>query len=130
MRKFILEIFTWWNGQTLGTRFFTWRKGKKVGKDEDGNTYYQSCEDRRWVIYHGPIEATRIPVRWHSWIHHRTDLVPSNTDHGDGERNGKMRHNKNKENKTGRSQVYNPNISIAGQKKENAGAGDYEAWTP
>jgi len=28
------EIFTWWNGQTLGTRLFTARHGKFVGEDE------------------------------------------------------------------------------------------------
>ena len=31
MKQFILQIFTWWNGQTLGTRFHTWRRGKLVG---------------------------------------------------------------------------------------------------
>ena len=27
------QIFTWWNGQTIGTRFHTWRFGTKVGQD-------------------------------------------------------------------------------------------------
>ncbi|HET7716433.1 MAG TPA: NADH:ubiquinone oxidoreductase subunit NDUFA12, partial [Bauldia sp.] len=30
MKRFLLQFFTWWNGQTLGTRFFTWRKGIAV----------------------------------------------------------------------------------------------------
>ena len=25
MKTFLLQFFTWWNGQTLGTRFHTWR---------------------------------------------------------------------------------------------------------
>ena len=41
MKNLLLQLFTWWNGQTLGTRFFTWRFGNKVGQDEFGNTYYE-----------------------------------------------------------------------------------------
>ena len=33
------EIFIWWQGQTMGTRFYTWRKGKLVGEDDQGNRY-------------------------------------------------------------------------------------------
>ena len=40
MKTLLTQIFTWWNGQTIGTRFHTWRFGKKVGQDELGNTYY------------------------------------------------------------------------------------------
>ena len=36
------EIFTWWNRQTLGTRIQTFFYGKYIGKDENGNKYYQS----------------------------------------------------------------------------------------
>ena len=31
MKKFLLQFFTWWNGETLGTRLHTWRFGKIVG---------------------------------------------------------------------------------------------------
>ena len=37
MKSFLLQIFTWWNGQTMGTRFHTWRKGELVGEDDAGN---------------------------------------------------------------------------------------------
>lgn len=47
MKKFITQVFTWWNGQTLGTRFHTWRKGERVGEDEFGNIYYQGGKDLR-----------------------------------------------------------------------------------
>ena len=33
----LAQIFTWWNGQTLGTRLFTWRKGQEVGRDPAGS---------------------------------------------------------------------------------------------
>src|SRR5689334_10564469 len=72
------EIFIWWNGQTMGTRFFTWRKGRLVGKDEQGNRYYISNDgkDRRWVLYNGLAEASRVPPDWHGWLHHTVDEAP------------------------------------------------------
>ena len=32
MKSFLLQFFTWWHGQTLNTRFHTWRKGERVGE--------------------------------------------------------------------------------------------------
>ena len=66
MKKFLLQFFTWWNGETLGTRFHTWRRGKRVGEDEFGNAYYEGGTDsegrtRRWVVYNGYAEASAIP---------------------------------------------------------------------
>ena len=63
------QIFTWWNHQTLGTRLHTFFKGKFVGKDENGNKYYESKNGRRWVIYNGEVDSTKIPNEWFSWIH-------------------------------------------------------------
>ena len=63
------EIFTWWNQQTLGTRIQTFIYGKYVGKDKNGNKYYQSKSGKRWVIYNGEIEASKIPDEWYSWMH-------------------------------------------------------------
>src|SRR5690606_898075 len=82
MKKFLLQFFTWWNGQTLNTRFHTWRKGRRVGTDQCGNVYYEGGVDsegrtRRWVIYAGVSEASQIPPGWHGWIHHRVDTPPS-----------------------------------------------------
>ena len=70
MKIFLQQFFTWWNGQTLGTRFHTWRHGKKVGQDETGNVYYEGGVDsegrtRRWVIYRNYSEASAIPPAWH-----------------------------------------------------------------
>ena len=42
------KTFTWWNGDTWGTKLFTWRFGDEVGKDDAGNVYYQSKKGRRW----------------------------------------------------------------------------------
>jgi NADH:ubiquinone oxidoreductase subunit len=85
--RFLKQFFTWWNGQTLNTRFFTWRKGEYVGSDEAGNRYYraksavpQSIAEHRWVIFNGQSEASAVPAGWNGWLHHTVDDVPSAQD--------------------------------------------------
>ncbi len=63
------QIFTWWNQQTLGTRIQTFFFGKLVGQDSFGNKYYESKSGKRWIIYKGEIDASKIPNDWYSWIH-------------------------------------------------------------
>ena len=79
-------IFTWWNGATLGQRFHIGRRGVFVGQDEQGNRYYRTKGrkidptlgfERRWVIYNGYAEATRVPPSWHGWLHHTVDVAPT-----------------------------------------------------
>src|ERR1700759_1473179 len=74
MKQFLLKVFTWWNGQTFGTQLWTSRYGELVGEDEQGNRYYRTKGgaidptlnfERRWVIYNGLAEASRIPAGWH-----------------------------------------------------------------
>ena len=69
MLTLLRKIFTWWNQDTFGTRIKTILYGKFVGKDSFGNKYYQSRNGKRWVIYFGEIDASKIPVEWYSWIH-------------------------------------------------------------
>ena len=63
------KIFIWWNQDTLGTRINTIFFGKLIGKDKSGNKYYESKNGKRWVIYSNEIDASKIPVKWYSWIH-------------------------------------------------------------
>src|SRR5580704_3048658 len=86
MKSFFLRLFTWWNGQTLGTQLWTWRHGEFVGDDEFGNRYYQTKGgkidpalgiNRRWVVYNGVAEASMVPPYWHGWLHHTVDLPPT-----------------------------------------------------
>ena len=74
MKQFFLKFFTWWNGQTFGTQLWTKRYGELVGQDEQGNLYYRTRGgvvdptlgfERRWVVYNGYAEASRIPPSWH-----------------------------------------------------------------
>ncbi|MVA99059.1 NADH:ubiquinone oxidoreductase subunit NDUFA12 [Nitratireductor sp. CAU 1489] len=130
MKNFLLQFFTWWHGQTLGTRFHTWRKGTLVGEDEFGNRYYLGGKDsegrtRRWVIYDGLSEASQIPSGWHGWMHYRTDTPPSKEDYKP--RDWQKPHVPNM---TGTSQAYRPQGSLLSPGKRPAVTGDYDAWTP
>ena len=61
------SVFTWWNGQTVGTWLHTALHGRSVGDDDQGNKYYQDkAGKRRWVIYNGPVEASREPQQRHT----------------------------------------------------------------
>ena len=86
MKQFLLKLFTWWNSQTFGTQLWTWRFGEFVGEDEQGNRYYRTKGgeidptlhfERRWVIYNGLAEASRVPPAWHGWLHHTVDVPPT-----------------------------------------------------
>jgi NADH:ubiquinone oxidoreductase subunit len=130
MKKFFLQLFTWWNGQTLGTRFHTWRFGTKVGSDEFGNVYYTGGKDsegrtRRWVIFNGYSEATAIPAGWHGWMHHRTDVAPSDQDYK--ARDWQKPH---QQNLTGTAGAYRPDGSMSNTGARPKVTGDYDAWTP
>jgi NADH:ubiquinone oxidoreductase subunit len=130
MKLFFLRIFTWWNGATFGTLLHTRRKGTKVGTDEAGNTYYQGGTDsegrtRRWVIYNGEADASRVPPGWHGWLHHRVDVAPSQEDYkaADWQK-------PHQANLTGSAAAYRPKGAMMGQEKRPAVTGDYDAWSP
>ncbi len=78
LKSFLTRFFTWWNGQTFGTQLFTWRKGRRVGEDAQGNVFYQNADgSRRWVIYNGEAEASRVSPEWHGWLHHTWQDPPT-----------------------------------------------------
>lgn len=130
MKTFVLQLFTWWNGTTLGTRFYTWLKGEFVGEDEFGNRYYRapsaipaSIRERRWVIYSGYAEASAIPSGWHGWMHHRTDAPP-------GAYTPREWQKPHQPNLTGTPFAYRPPGSIATPMPASAAKPDYEPWRP
>ena len=54
-------------------------KGRKVGTDRFGNTYYEARRPlpvygraRRWVVYAQGKEPTTVPPEWHAWLHYTT----------------------------------------------------------
>jgi NADH:ubiquinone oxidoreductase subunit len=134
MKQFLLQFFTWWNGQTLNTRFYTWRYGELVGTDEFGNCYYQTAGgridkalgfQRRWVIYAGIAEGSMTPPGWYGWLHHIVDTPPT--------RETYVAHNwetPHVPNMTGSAQAYRPQGSTLRRGKRPAATGDYDAWSP
>ena len=122
--KFLLRLLTWWNFSTLNTAFFTWRHGIKVGEDTQGNIFYRSKDGaKRWVIYNGESEASRVSPDWHGWLHHTWDEPP--TDRPFAHKQWEKPH---QENLTGSAMAYAPQGSI--RRAEPAPRKDYEAWTP
>jgi NADH:ubiquinone oxidoreductase subunit len=120
------QLFTWWNGQTIGTRLFTARRGELVGEDDQGNTFYQTQDGkRRWVIYSGVSEASRVSPDWHGWLHYTFDEPPEN-----GGLPRKSWEQDHKPNLTGTDGAYRPPGSVLTPVSRPRVAGDYEAWQP
>jgi len=122
--KIFLRLVTWWNGQTLGTQLFTMRKGVKVGEDDQGNAFYHTRDDkRRWVIYNGEVEASRVNPDWHGWLHFTYSEPP--TESPLVHRSWQIPH---QENLTGTALAYVPAGSIL--RPDPVTRSDYEAWQP
>jgi NADH:ubiquinone oxidoreductase subunit len=80
MLTFFKKIFIWWNQETLGTKLKTFIFGKLVGLDSSGNRYYESKKGKRWIIYSGEIDASKIPNEWYSWIHFTNNKIENKHD--------------------------------------------------
>ena len=124
--SWLTEIFAWWTGNTIGTRVFTWRKGESVGEDTAGNRYYQERGgDRRWVVYRDEADASKIPPKWHGWLHHRISAPPTQTTY--------VAHRweqPHQPNLTGTADAYRPDGSLFAARKRQHADGDYDAWSP
>jgi NADH:ubiquinone oxidoreductase subunit len=115
----------------LGTSIYTWLYGNFVGADDEFNKYYCNSKNfndlkaKRWVIFNGKIEASKIPSHWHAWLHRTIDIPPINYKH-------KYSWQKNhQENKTGTDEAYYPD-SHPLSKNYNGEAikSEYESWKP
>ncbi len=111
----------------FGIRIYTMLFGKKVGRDEYGNTYYTASRgnqvERRWVIHSGKEEASKVPPLWHAWLHRVTDNIPAST----------MVHKWQKphqQNLTGTTQAYQPDAHPLKGGERPKVMGDYESWQP
>lgn len=117
-------------GATIGTRLHTLLKGRCVGRDEYGNRYYEARRTRagekhkrRWVIYNGIIDASKVPPAWHGWLHytHEAPLAHSRVYAWQKE---------HKPNLTGTEGRYLPPGHISKGGTRAAAAADYQPWTP
>lgn len=125
------KIFTWWDGATIGTLLDSSLRGEHVGTDAQGNRYYRARKklpdgrERRWVIYNGSNDSSRVPPEWHGWLHGSFDGVPESflpppriweVDYVP--------------NQTGTPAAYRPQGALERGGKRAAATGDYEPWTP
>ena len=126
IKQFLTEIFSWWSGNTWGTRLWIKRFGQYVGSDEFGNRYYQDTKaDRRYVTYNGPADASTIPPGWYGWMHHRSNVVPSEAKYQPHP--WEKPHQKNL---TGTAAAYRPDGSLLNKGERPRVTGDYQAWSP
>lgn len=120
----LAQIFTWWNGQTIGTLLDTRRNGVPVGEDGEGNRFYRSRDGRRrWVIYKGESEASRVSPDWHGWLHHTWDEPPT-----EKPLPRKAWEKPHRPNVTGTDAAYRPPGSLRAARP--LPRTDYTAWTP
>jgi len=140
MLLFIRRLFTWWDGATFGALFDIGRRAKKVGEDEYGNRYFQERKislegrPRRYVIYKGYADASRVPPDWHGWLHHTVNELPApaKKDEMTGVRVMERQpwEKDHQPNLTGTLHAYHPKGSLARPGDRAAATGDYEAWAP
>jgi NADH:ubiquinone oxidoreductase subunit len=105
---------------------------KRVGTDAQGNTYFHASprkgykRERRWVIYKGAPEASKVPPEWHGWLHHQRDDIPAS----DAPSFRRVWQKPHMPNMTGTILAYRPPGHILSGGKREKATGDYEAWTP
>ena len=121
------NAFTWWNGAGWGTEIFSRRNGREAGRDDYGNVYFQHKQDpnRRWVIYDGNNDGSRVPPGWQAWLRGTIDEVPSKS-------LPPARHFEVKPtpNMTGTLAAFRPDGALGSGKIRPASTGDYEPWKP
>ncbi len=123
---FFSMIFSWWKTATYGTLVTTWFSGQPVGSDDFGNRYYPTRDGkRRWVLYSGTVEASRVPPDWHGWLHHTFAGPPPAAP-----LKAKSWEAEHRPNPTGTGGAYRPAGSLARSGVRAAATGDYQAWKP
>lgn len=124
--SFFGKIFTWWDGATIGTLLYSWRRGKEVGCDSLGNRYFSTTDDkRRWVLYVGPNDASCVPPEWHGWLHGSLADVPAVSLPP-----RRAWQTEPELNLTGSVAAYRPAGAPENGGLRATASGDYEAWQP
>jgi NADH:ubiquinone oxidoreductase subunit len=120
------QLFVWWHNATPGTLLTTWLYGNSVGQDPFGNRYYQTKDGRRrWVIYAGTVEGSRVPPEWHGWLHHTFAKPPT-----EDPPKVPVWQKDYVPNLSGTPAAYHPEGSLWSEGKRAPATGDYEAWRP
>jgi NADH:ubiquinone oxidoreductase subunit len=130
---FLKSIFTWWHGGTFGAKFHIGRRGLFIGQDELGNRYFEAKDTsdsydgrkRRWVIFNGYAEASKVSPDWHGWLHHTFAQPPTVEPFV-----VKSWEKAHRPNLTGTIHAYRPDGALGSGGERQRAASDYEAWTP
>ena len=102
-----------------------------IGQDDFGNRYYESkarrsdSRPRRYVIYKGKLEASKVPSDWHGWLHYTESAPPP--EGGYARASWQRAHVPNL---TGTHHAYHPAGHLLGQGRRRRATGDYQAWNP
>ncbi len=111
---------------SLVGNFFIRLRSKLIGKDEFGNEYYLGDkknylgQQARYVIYSGISEGSKVPPRWHAWLHYGVDEVPD----GDVQEEKYSWQKKHLPNLTGTKYAYKKK-ELKRQKVQK-----YSSWSP
>jgi NADH:ubiquinone oxidoreductase subunit len=116
---------------TITTRLHTLFCGRLVGTDSFGNRYYtekkpaKKGRTKRWVIYHGMAEPSKVPAEWHGWLHYTLDAPLAL-------RNGVQYRWKKPHlpNLTGTVGAYVPPGHLLKGGHRDPATADYQAWKP
>ncbi|GIU67264.1 NADH:ubiquinone oxidoreductase subunit NDUFA12 [Candidatus Phycosocius spiralis] len=125
------KVFTWWNGATLGTLYDIAKRADLIGEDDQGNRYFEERKatlegrKRRYVIYKGYAEPSRVPVEWHGWLHHTFEHPPTVEPFL-----LKSWEKSHLPNLTGTVFAYRPKGSLGALARRARASSDYEAWSP
>ena len=116
----------------VGTLFYTWLWGRQVGTDQFGNRYYEHKSKRlangklkRWIIYKGLTEASKVPPKWHAWLHYNLEELPNHMNI--------MEYEWQKPHLpilTGTKYSYRPPGHLSKGGERSGATGDYESWEP
>lgn len=124
MAGFFRRLFGWWDGYSIGTGLFTRFHGTEVGRDVVGNIYYANADDsRRWVLYTGDNDASRVEPEWYGWLHKIYALPPTLDP-----LTHKAWEQPHRPNLTGTDGAFYRQGSI--RRADVKPASDYEAWRP
>lgn len=107
---------------TITTRLYTALFGTCVGKDTQGNRYY-TRKNKRWVVYNGKAEPSRVPPEWHGWLHYTTRDLPSVSLIRPWQKEAQP-------NLTGTLGAYLPPGHLSGAAQTPHSTAEYQAWKP
>ena len=100
---------------------------KLIGMDSFGNKYYEeknNSNKKRYVIFNGKVEASKIPPMWHAWLHHLAKKPPLKRKKVYDWQKTHM------PNLTGTIFAKKPKGSVFESGKRQKSYADYETWIP